>query len=170
MPDPFGLKAGSTPPSGMANYMIDFHAVPKPHPAFQSYMGLWTPESGLSRVTAYSEIFEEEADCRSARRLYEQVKRQLLQVYGDGTDMEYVDEDGTWPEESEFWNALNHNERFHTFAWRREDGAVLDAGLDKIILMVCTTEQYDSSRITLSYEFEGYSSPERADEFGLDSL
>ena len=170
MPDPFGLKAGSTPPSGMANYMMSFHAVPKPHPAFSSYSGLWTPESGLTRVTASSQVFEDEADCRSARRLYEQVKRQLTQVYGSGEVVEVVEEDATWPHEEDFWNALNHSERQHATFWQSENGHNLDAGLNALNLLIFTGDQYDSSQVILSYEFQGFSAPERADEFGLDSL
>ncbi len=170
MPDPFGLKAGSTPESGMANYMVSFHAVPKPHPAFTRYSGLWTPESGLSRVMAYSASVEDENDCRSSRRLYDQVKRQLVQVYGGGQELEYVDPDSAWPEDDEFWTGLSHDVRQHSTLWQRASGAKLDAGLETIQLMILADDDYEKSHVVLSYEFEGFKHPERADEFGMDSL
>lgn len=170
MPDPFGLKAGSTPPSGMVNYMLAFHTVPKPHPSFQSYSGIWTPEGGLVRVTAYSKTFTDEADCRSARALYEQIKRQLTQVYGPTELIEFVDHDATWSDEEDFWQALNSNERTHGCQWEKDAGARLDAGIVRINLLVVSNDDYDTSQVVLAYEFEGFSRPEVSDEYGLDSL
>jgi hypothetical protein len=169
MPDPFGLKAGSTPPAGMAQYLLSFHAVPKPHPSFQSYHGTWKPDVGLVGVTAFSQKFVDEADCRSARNLYDRVQRQLAQVYGEPEDGEYADPDGTWPDESDFWNALNDNGRFHISSWKRGK-ANLDAGINQIDLMVSPDADYDTSQVLLIYQFDGYGDTGMAPEYGLDSL
>jgi hypothetical protein len=170
MPDPFGLTAGSTPPAGMANYHIAFHVVPKPHPAFHNYSGVWTPEDGLVQVVASSKVFEDEADCRSSIDLYERVKRQLEQVYGRPANNEIVNEDGTWPELHEFWNGLNNGDRVHGSRWTQDTASKLDANIAQIDLMIIADDQYDSSHVLLAYRFAGFEGQAPGDEYGLDSL
>ncbi|WP_141249456.1 hypothetical protein [Sphingobium sp. D43FB] len=168
MPDPFGITAGSTPPAGMAKYHVAFHAVPKPHPAFHNYSGVWTPAGGIVQVLASSKIFADEADCRSARDLYDRIKRQLAQVYGAPETFELIDEEATWPDLHEFWNALNHGERTHFSRWTNP--AKLDADITQIDLMIIAEDQYDSSHVMIVYRFSGYQEQTPGDEYGLDSL
>jgi hypothetical protein len=170
MPDPFGLKAGSTPPAGMANYMVAFYAVPNPHPAFQTYNGAWTPEMGLTRIIATSRSVAGQADCSTSRALYERVKRQLVQVYGNPADVEIIDPDATWPDEKDFWQSLQSGERNHGSRWSLNEGNALDAGIEQIDLMVTNDDEYDVSHVILAYQFEGFQAPEPADEYGVDSL
>lgn len=170
MPDPFGLKGGSTPPIGMAEYVLLFHAVPKPHPAFLQYRGKWSPEHGLTNVFATTKSFEDEADCHSARAVYRQVQRQLESVYGPFDSIETVDQDAVWPDESDFYNALRNDERTHACRWSVDSGARLDAGITTITLSVVANDGYDSSEVMLNYEFPGPSHAGLSDEYGLDSL
>lgn len=168
MPDPFGIKCNSTPPAGMARYMVSFHAVPKPHPAFKSYSGAWTPEQGLVKIFASSDRFEDEPSCQSSRELYERVKRQLTQVYGQPELTEFIGTDAIWPQDDEFYSSLSHGERSHSCSWL--DMQRLDAGIQQIHLMVVSEETYDTSYVMLSYCFAGHEEGKPSDEYGLDSL
>lgn len=169
MPDPFGLKAGSTPPLGMADYLVSFHAVPKPHPAFQSYSGKWAPDRGLVQVIANSQIFEDEPDCRSSIALYERVKRQLEQVYGTPCSVEFLDDDPLWPDASDVWQSLNHGERSHGSRWDTET-RTLDSNIERIDLMVVADEAYEASHVILAYSFLGAQDGGPGEEYGLEAL
>ncbi|MDF2096121.1 hypothetical protein [Aquibaculum arenosum] len=168
MAKPFGLEPGSTPPSGMATYHIVLHSVPKPHPAFKSYMGSWTPERGLVRVMGTSEHFGEDSTASTARRLYDQVKRQLTQVYGSPQENEFVS-DSVWAEERDFCSALANGERSHASLWERGVHG-LDSDIQRIFLAVVSDDGYETSNVSLMYDLPGYEDEAAGDEYGLDSL
>lgn len=168
MTNPFGLEPGSTPPSGMATYHIVLHSVPKPHPAFKSYMGSWKPERGLVRILGSSEHFRDDPTASSARRLYDQVKRQLTQLYGQPDVSEFVS-DEVWAEEKDFCMSLENGERSHASLW--EDGKHrLGDEVEKIFLMVASDDGYETSNVTLIYDLPGFEDEIVGDEYGIDSL
>lgn len=168
MANPFGLEPGSTPPSGMASYHIVLHSVPNPHPSFKSYMGSWRPEHGLVRVMATSEQFGDDSTASSARRLYDQVKRQLTQRYDNPESNEFVS-DEVWAPEKDFCMALENGERAHACIWTRLDNQLGD-DLEKIFLMVNSDDGYETSSVSLIYEFPGFDEATVGDDYGLDSL
>jgi hypothetical protein len=168
MADPFGIKANSTPPVGMARYLVRFHSVPKPHPAFSNYSGTWTPAHGLVQIRASSEPFTDEKNCSSARALYHQVKRQLIQAYGEPADHEYLDNESRWQGDNEFWQSIENGDRIYTTDWT-EEACKLRDGIRDIHLGVITDSVYDSY-VLLSYNFEGVNEDGPSDDYGLDSL
>ena len=168
MANPFGLEAGSTPPSGMAKYHVIMQSVPKPHPAFKSYMGEWKPEAGLVRILGNSDRFDDDSSALSARRLYDQVKRQLVQLYGQPDEIEGVSEDG-WEEEKDFCMAIENGARSHACQWNSKEHALTD-NVEKIFLMVGTDDGYQTSHVVLIYDFPGFEDELTGDEYGLESL
>lgn len=168
MVQPFGLEPGSTPPNGMANYHIDFETVPKPHPAFKSYAGIWKPGRGLTMILGTSERFSDDRTAIGARQLYEQVKRQLSQIYGDPDVHEFVT-DEYWDDENDFCMTLGNDERFHLSRWTQSEHA-LDERVQNIQLSVRSDDGYEESHVCLSYSFSGNEDSPDADEFGIDSL
>jgi hypothetical protein len=170
MPNPFGVEAGSTPGSDQASYLVMFHAVPNPHPAFTTYNGTWSPEEGLSRINASSQNFGDDPGCYSARALYDRVRRQLEQVYGPCDVIETVDPDGIWVDDADFWNSLNSGERTHAAIWSEDAGSRLDAKLQRISLMLAATAEYHESCVMLSYDFENQVVSGPSDNYGLGSL
>lgn len=170
MPNPFGIELGSTPHAGLADYNVDFKSVPKPHPAFKSYLGKWHPERGLTYIVAASDIFEDDGFAYAAQDLYETVKRQLSKVYGEAKSDEFVEADSLYPDESEFVDSLLSNERHHVTRWSEDTGAVLDAGIERIFLSIVGVG-YDSSQVVLSYSLKGGADiDEHVDDFGAMSL
>lgn len=170
MADPFGLKAGSTPPAGAADYFVVFHSVPKPHPSFQSYRGFWNPDRGLTRIMAQSTTFEDDPYCASSRELYDRVKRQLTQLYGAPENLEYLDDDGRLADADEFYSSLQHNERSHCSRWATGDGHALEDQVAEITLTVAADDTYNASFVSLTYKFEGHDRGGPSDEYGLESL
>lgn len=170
MPNPFGLEAGSTPDAGMADYLVVFHAVPKPHPLFFEYSGNWRPGKGLVEVVAKTKVIEDDESCYQTLKIYDQLKRQLSQVYGAGDVQEYLVHDSIWDGADEFWQSLHSNDRVHATKWDARTGAELDAKINRIYLSVMNGYQHGSSYVFLSYEFEGYEKAELADSYAIGSL
>ena len=168
MANPFGLEPGSTPPAGMATYHLVLHSVPKPHPGFKTYMGSWRPDHGLVQVSASSDQFTGDPSAASARKLYDQVKRQLTQRYGEPQSNEAVT-DEIWADEREFCSSLGNGERDHACVWTKDDHQ-LDDNLNQIFLMVNSEDSYETSSVSIMYEFPGYDEVTSGDEYGLDSL
>ena len=168
MANPFGIEAGLTPPSGMASYHVILHSVPKPHPDFKHYSGVWKPEFGLVKILGTSERFLEDSTASNARRLYEKVKRQLTQIYGTPSEHEFVTSD-VWEEDKDFCFTLENGDRVHASIWEMGSHNLQD-DIQKIFLMVNSDDGYETSTVSLSYDFPGLEQEAVGDEYGIDSL
>ncbi|VWX57317.1 hypothetical protein [Sphingorhabdus sp. 109] len=168
MANPFGIEAGSTVPSGMATYHVILHSVPKPHPAFKTYSGIWKPEAGLVRILGQSETFTDDSYASNALRIYDQVKRQLSQIYGPPKVDEDVIDD-TWSDPKDFCMALENGGRNHACRWMLGTHDLTD-DVQHIMLMIATNDGYEMSHVMLDYEFSGCDDDNAGDAYGLDSL
>lgn len=170
MPNPFGIELGSTPHAGMADYDVVLKSVPKPHPAFKTYLGKWHPERGLVYILASSDVFEEDSFACSSRSLYDTVKRQLNKVYGQSESLEFMEPNSIYPDDSDFVDSLLREERLHATRWCEETGANLDAGIERIFLSIVGVD-YGASKVMLSYSLKGGADiDEHVDDFGAMSL
>ena len=150
MPHPFGIEFGSTPNSNVASYNMSIENPPKRHPDFAHYTGLWTPEERLKMVIASSKIFEGDDYGSASIALYEKVKRQLVSVYGECEDLEYIEEHSIWNGSHEFARSIEDESRKHCCFWREDRGARLDSEISQITLRVSSCS-YEDLQIVLSY-------------------
>lgn len=167
MPNPFGLEFGSTPSAQVAEYLVAFKTVPRTHPDFKEYDGMWSPKAGLIGVDARSDVFVDDSRCIQALSLYDKVAKQLETVYGVPEIYESLDADAVYDGDKYFFDSLRNKERMHFRIWNRADGANLDAGIEEIRLSIFVVD-HESTQVLLSYEAKGCSDAD--EDFGSDAL
>ena len=150
MPNPFGLELGSTPGSDVAKYMIEFKSVPRGHPDFKRYAGIWNPKKGLTSIRAFSQTFEDDTYASESREIYGRIKRQLTQAYGECSSAEGTTRHLRGDDHSDFVSEIERGDRVHASEWSLESGAALDANISHIDLRVVGIE-YDKSFVALTY-------------------
>jgi hypothetical protein len=165
MPHPFGLRAGSTPGVDVASYFVIFRSVPTPHPDLIRYTGSWEPDFGLVQLRAESENVTNDRYGRLSLGLYERLKKQLISVYGDYEEVEFLKEGALYSGDDDFCQSIIENERSHFAVWEASAKSRLDSGIRRIILSI---EAADSSvsNVQLNYVFKDDDQTDK----GTDSL
>jgi hypothetical protein len=167
MPNPFGIELGSTPQDKDATYSVTFRSPARPHPAFSTYTGAWSPTEGLVAVTATTDAFEDDDFGTRTMETYDALKAQLAQVYGPFKEVRYV-EDHIDEDDDGFLYHLEENERRYSSTWNGTAASRLDANIDEIILTVAATEP--GPVVLLEYRSKRFNKITSLNMIGMDTL
>ena len=113
----FGIVYGGELPSGAVDVDDGYFTVsspPKPHSLFELYMVKYTPETGVCRITAGSENFENDKYGNKVTVAYDKLVKTLDKKYGpNGDSIERLNPNALWDEADEFAMSLVKGDRTH---------------------------------------------------------
>jgi len=159
MAGPFGLDKGQTKSSldiddpTEPSQVYTLRSVPKPHPAFRNYFAAVGEQSGLCRINAATETFDNDKYGSEARSKVEEIGAQLANVYGKSKSLDFIRSDGIWKGDDEWVMSIKQNERTYAKLWDAQSGAKLKDGLTRIGLIVRAASA-DEAFVVLEYDFD----------------
>lgn len=162
---PFGLKMGLTPtevkaviPSleerdqGPGTYRSD--SVPMPHPDFESYLLLFSAQSGLCKIMAIGKDISSGDTGFEVRSAFDDLDKAVTGKYGKGKKYDFTSERYDSPE---FWMMyLLKKNRTLAKIWSEKDGSALTGDLESISLEAKASDM-STGYLVLRYEFQNMS-------------
>lgn len=156
---PFGLWMGMTaedfgaPLVEIAPCMFIVPTVPKPHSAFDQYVGQITPKLGLSWIKAIGKTIDTSGYGVELKSAFDSMEQKLATTYGMQKRNDFLMHDSIWSEPRDWMQAVLSKERILMSEWSRDTGAALTDSLMSVALIAGA---YDASTgyITIEYSFE----------------
>ena len=127
---------------------FSFKSVPKPHPAFESYFGWQSAESGVCRVMAASTEFENDRYGANVRNSFDKLGKALSEKYGVARSIEVLKSGSIWNEPRDWVMAIRQNERTHAADWENAKSGDESYSLIQIWVEAASS---DTSFIMLEY-------------------
>lgn len=162
---PFGLEKGMTYEqllaidpsiSEIAPGYYKLTTVPKPSPAFESYIVQIHPDHGLYFLKAIGKDIETSTYGIELKAEFDRVKKGLIAVYGEPTgSYDYLRPGSLWDEPRDWMISIIKKERVLIFAWG-EDDIPITTDIEKVFLGIDVTST-TSGYILIEYYFAGYS-------------
>nr|WP_234706364.1 hypothetical protein [Sinorhizobium meliloti] len=158
---PFGIEQGQSKdslrifhePSHYGVYKLC--TVPRRHPAFEVYSAEISETVGVCRVNAGSVMFTADRLGTKVRAKFDEIVRELEDIYGQGKDFKSLKEGSRWSEKRDWVMSVTENERTYRREWSVAYGSRLKDGISRINLAVHGLGE-DVSFIALEYAFENY--------------
>ena len=176
--DPFGIKLESPVVADgkwisvdhisdkMCVYEMDM--VPKPHPEFDRYLAVLHSEKGIVKLTASSNIINNDRYGDKLRSLFGSVSAALSKKYGPPEEAHDFLRDGSiWDEPRDWTRSLEQEERYLTNFWkfdeRKKDGIYT-------ISLGCCGLSDDSSYLRVVYETHSFYEEMESVEQSIDDV
>lgn len=156
---PFGLWMGmttsefETPLEEIAPCKFIVQAVPKPHSAFDSYVCLIAPRSGLSWVKAIGKTIVTNSFGTDIKSSFDVMEQKLVTNYGRHKRVDLLMQGSIWNEPRDWMQAIINRERILMSEWSKETGSSLIDNLSSVALVVGA---FDTSNgyIAIEYSFD----------------
>ena len=126
-------------------------SAPKPHPDFNSYVLLFSPTKGLIKIMAYSKDISTNSFGDAIRSKFAELDSALKKRYGEGTDMDFLQDGSLWTDPQYWMIGLLKQERHLTTYWNFQASSKL-----KLLSLEAQASNTETGQIVLSYEFEGF--------------
>ena len=125
---------------------------PKPHPSFESYLLVISPDKGLLKIVAMTPAIQSNDFGDEIKSKYDEVQKGLTSVYGNGDAEDFLQEGSDWTDAKYWMEGLFHEERTLSTIW------IFKPVRDHIgaIQVKATAQSIEEGRILLTYEFEGF--------------
>jgi hypothetical protein len=129
-----------------------FSTAPTPHPEFEEYMCLISPEKGLLKVFASTRNIETNDFGEALKDKFERIQAGISKVYGRGDSFDHLQEGSIWNEPRDWMMGLLKHERTLATYWK------LNTPQDHITIIVleATALSREKGYLSLAYEFEGW--------------
>jgi hypothetical protein len=160
---PFGITFGAAPPTSFERFDNNFaysDLTPYPHPSFSHYNCLFSAGTGVAKVCAYSEPFENDEYGASARNALQRVEEQLVQKYGEPEYIDILKSGAIYTEPRDWIGSIRYGERTFACLWERGKQKLPDE-LDSIVLSLGCN---DDLGVKLTLAYEGVTLPKVLDE------
>jgi len=134
--------------------LLRLKTAPKPHPAFDSYLLIISPEQGLLKVLGSGKTVDVGDDGADLKQAFEVVVDGLTQKYGAPTRTFDFCNGGTGCSDQQYWmmGLLQKNRKLEDF-WELQGNPVHVTIID----LEATALSMNSGYVSLGYEFEGWS-------------
>jgi hypothetical protein len=128
--------------------------VPTPHDAFESYSLIISPKLGLLKIIAVGKDIDTSVYGDQIRSSFSEIKEAVSKVYDGRQDFDYLQAGSIWNEGKEWMMGLLRKERSLITFWQPtgQPNHIVDIQLE------ATALNQERGYLTLSYEFEGWSS------------
>ena len=126
---------------------------PKPHPDFSVYMVMVSPDKGLLKIVALTPMIATNVFGEALHAKYDGVQKSLTEVYGTGKSADLVREGSLWTDPQDFMMGLMKEDRVLETVWLFQQPKNHIVGM----VLEATARSTEEGRLTLSYEFEGFS-------------
>ena len=131
--------------------------VPKPHPAFESYIVQISPTTGLSAVKGIGKNIKTSVYGLDIRNAFEDMNKALCSKYGQGKTIDRLRYGSIWNEPKDFTMSLVTKERLLVSLWGTINGKIyskhLPNNISKMSLSTKMTKR-NVGYIILSYLFD----------------
>ena len=156
---PFGFECGQKMESfssslrEIAPFKFSISEVPKPHSAFDQYIGVITPTHGLTWLKAIGKTIVTNPFGVEVRSSFESMKEKLGKIYEKYDLMDFLMHDSIWNEPRDWMQALQKGERVLMAQWTLKHGSRMKDSLVSVALIACAIDT-DEGFIVVEYEFE----------------
>jgi len=160
----FGFKAGMTKDQIVAALgkgaladvdgdLYAFSTAPSPHPDFETYTCIISPEKGLLKVVANGKTIDTNDFGAGVRDQFDKVAAALTDAYGQGSLFDHLEEGSIWNEPQDWMMGLLKKDRELVEYWTHlpERGDHISA-----IAIETVALARDKAYLVVSYEFEGW--------------
>ncbi len=161
----FGFKAGMTKAQIVAivgtkaltkveGDMYTFSTAPTPHPEFEEYLCIISPEKGLLKVIALSKDIETNRFGEAVKEKFEQIQAGITKTYGNGDSFDRLEDGSLWTDPQDWMMGLLKKDRELVTYWK------LTTPQDHITIIALEAKALSMEKgyISLVYEFEGLGS------------
>lgn len=155
---PFGLTKGLSVSQvgGKAvgsGGMYRLTSVPKPHPAFESYLAQIAPKTGLCFLKGVGKTIQTNVFGSTLRIEYTKLRDQVSQTYGKYKESDSVLPGSIWTDPEDFMMGLLKKDRVLASQWDMTTGSTLKRSL-KTILVGVQAQSQESGWIFIEYYFD----------------
>ena len=160
---PFGLRRGMTQEQviqivgkGAAKETkgdtLQVWTVPRPHPAFEFYLLIFSPKDGLLKISAYGNDIKTNGFGASVRTSFIEIRDAISQTYGQPEfTSDFLRSGSIWKEPEDWMMGLLKEERILAALWEKAlPNRIHGIGLEAVAL---STEE---GFLRLGYEFDGW--------------
>lgn len=160
---PFGLTMGASlaelnkqiklKPESLAVYSAP--SLPNPHPDFDDYRLVITPDHGLCKVIAWSRLIETSVYGTQAASKFTSIEEALTTKYGNPKRLDFLMSGSIWNEQRDWMMGLLKKERTLMSYWTNKEHELPD----KVSTVMLETIALDKERalVHLIYEFKNSS-------------
>lgn len=154
---PFGLEMGQ-PLSELdvksSGPKVRLNSVPKPHPDFTTY-GVWASDkTGVCKIKAFSESFDDDKYGNSVRDAMLRYVDAFDEKYGSHEKVDFLRDGALWSGPGEWVMAIKQNERVYGFYWNElTHGEEDNLGYIEMIVFPFSS---DKAAIGLEYRSKDY--------------
>ena len=160
---PFGFEKGMTTKQVQALVKLEpapipgsfvAKTAPKPHWAFEVYMLIFSPKTGLAKVGAIGKEVTVAETGFALRRVFDDMEKSLSAKYGKSTVKDELALGSLYSGQGHWMEALRREERVLEARWDGGEGQLPD-GIRTIVLKAAA-ESSRSGRLAIQYEFSNY--------------
>jgi len=119
----FGIDFGSQLSALLPLAEVDglYELEPKtPSKSFERYAVIYEPSLGVCKITANTLEYSDDRFGKNALQVYNLVKDELTQIYGLGSQYEFMSDDADLDDDDEFALAIYKKARMHSTHWTIE--------------------------------------------------
>ena len=163
---PFGFECGQKIESftcgleEVAPHKFILSEPPKPHYAFDMYVGMITPNYGLSWLKAVGKTISTNPYGIEVKTNFERMKEKLDNVYGKSEISDFLMQDSIWNEPRDWMQALQSGERILMAVWSADNGSKMKDSLVSVALLANATDT-ETGYIAVEYEFKNHVAAEK---------
>jgi hypothetical protein len=126
--------------------------VPRPHPAFENYVLIFSPNDGLLQIAALGNDITTSVFGDVLQNSFIEIRSAISQTYGKPEcNYDYLRAGSIWKEPQDWMMGLFRGERHLFTGWNKS----LPNGIQRISLLA-QAPSTETGFLTLSYEFEGF--------------
>jgi len=134
------------------DYVYSTKTTPRPHPDFEAYQLILTPEHGLCKVGAISKTFTTSVYGEGIRNKFNELESALSEKYGASDRNDFLKSGSIWDDARDWMMALRKDERVLVSFWHSSDTQKLPDNVASIQLEAKALNT-NSGWISLQYEF-----------------
>jgi hypothetical protein len=130
-----------------------FSTVPRPHPAFESYVLVFSPKDGLLKILAMGPDIRTNGFGEVIHDSFVEIRNAIAQTYGQPDNIiDSVRAGSIWTEPEDWMMGLYKGERGLACGW----GHALPKGLS-LIMLSAAAASVEKGYLRLTYQFDGWS-------------
>jgi len=134
--------------------ILNLSTAPKPHPAFESYTLILSPERGLLKIVAVGKTIQTNGFGSEVHDAFIEMRDTVSATYGSAKTFDLLKSGSIWNEPREWMMGLLKKERILTAYWN--ETAKLPNHIT-VIELEGEALSRESGYLSLAYQFEGFS-------------
>ena len=163
-PGPFGFECGMTKEQVIAlvgkdaakatgQDVLELSTAPRPHPAFDSYMLIFSPEKGLLKIQAYGAPIATNGFGEEVHRAFIEIRDAVSKTYGEPKTIDYLRSGSIWKEPEDWMMGLLKKERVLLSVW---DMGSAGPNHIEMVTLEADGRSTEKAWLSLGYHFEGF--------------